>query len=184
MKTNRNILTKAFMTAAAACAAYTMYAQSSTYKICDRGPAGGWIFYDKGTYSDGWRYLEAAPENQGRKKWGCQGMSINGAKATDVGTGMSNTQAIIRGCSEAGTAARLCIAYRGGGKSDWFLPSKDELYLMLKNLKKCVGRGLAGNRFWSSSEYNAELGWGKSFGGSQSGGSKFARDQVRAVRAF
>lgn len=25
------------------------------------GPAGGYIFYDKGSYSDGWRYLEAAP---------------------------------------------------------------------------------------------------------------------------
>ena len=26
-----------------------------------RGPAGGWIVYDKGEYSDGWRYLEIAP---------------------------------------------------------------------------------------------------------------------------
>ncbi|MBU4502161.1 MAG: PEGA domain-containing protein [Nanoarchaeota archaeon] len=25
------------------------------------GPAGGYIFYDKGNYSDGWQYLEAAP---------------------------------------------------------------------------------------------------------------------------
>lgn len=31
------------------------------YKIGDEGPAGGVIFYDKGEYSDGWRYLEAAP---------------------------------------------------------------------------------------------------------------------------
>ena len=26
-----------------------------------RGPAGGWIVYDKGDYSNGWRYLEIAP---------------------------------------------------------------------------------------------------------------------------
>ena len=31
------------------------------YKIGDVGPAGGYIFFDKGYYSDGWRYLEAAP---------------------------------------------------------------------------------------------------------------------------
>ncbi|MCX7774604.1 MAG: hypothetical protein WHT81_09635 [Rectinemataceae bacterium] len=27
------------------------------------GPAGGYIFYDKGSYSDGWRYLEASPHD-------------------------------------------------------------------------------------------------------------------------
>jgi hypothetical protein len=29
------------------------------------GPAGGYVFYDKGSYSDGWRYLECAPEKVG-----------------------------------------------------------------------------------------------------------------------
>jgi hypothetical protein len=34
-----------------------------TYKIGDTGPAGGFVFYDKGNNSGGWRYLEAAPED-------------------------------------------------------------------------------------------------------------------------
>lgn len=29
------------------------------------GPAGGYVFYDKGEYTDGWRYLECAPEDSG-----------------------------------------------------------------------------------------------------------------------
>jgi hypothetical protein len=33
------------------------------------GPAGGFVFYDKGRYSDGWRYMEAAPENAGKGEW-------------------------------------------------------------------------------------------------------------------
>lgn len=32
-------------------------------KVGDTGPAGGIIFYDKGSYSNGWRFLEAAPSD-------------------------------------------------------------------------------------------------------------------------
>ena len=34
---------------------------SKEYKVGDRGPSGGWVFYDKGKSTDGWRYLETAP---------------------------------------------------------------------------------------------------------------------------
>jgi hypothetical protein len=31
--------------------------------VGNHGPSGGIIFYDKGNYSNGWRYMEAAPKN-------------------------------------------------------------------------------------------------------------------------
>ena len=34
---------------------------TTVYTIGSTGPAGGVVFYDKGYYSEGWRYLEAAP---------------------------------------------------------------------------------------------------------------------------
>ena len=34
---------------------------TSQYQVGDIGPAGGCVFYDKGEYSDGWRYLEVSP---------------------------------------------------------------------------------------------------------------------------
>ncbi|MDR1257120.1 MAG: DUF1566 domain-containing protein [Spirochaetaceae bacterium] len=47
------------------------------------GPGGGFVFYDKGSYSGGWRYLECAPENAGTGTWEdarklCEDYSLGG----------------------------------------------------------------------------------------------------------
>ncbi len=153
--------------------------------IGERGPAGGFVFYDKGAYSDGWRYLEAAPENQGGAPWGCLGRSMPGAGGTAVGTGKRNTQEIIRICSEGNTAAHLAAAYRGGGKSDWYLPSREELSLMYVNLHKAGVVVLSEHYYWSSSEDDAYYAWYQDFrNGSQ---LKYVKDvtlRIRAARAF
>lgn len=115
--------------------------EETTYAIGDEGPAGGTIFYDKGFYSDGWRYLEAAPADWYGSNdpwvdldWGCYDITINGT-STDIGTGKENTDIILaNGCAEPDTPVRLAATSEAGGYTDWFLPSRDELNAMYTNL--------------------------------------------------
>jgi hypothetical protein len=164
---------------------------AKVYAIGERGPAGGWVFYDKGSYSDGWRYLEAAPRDAGTAEWGLYKKDISGT-GTAVGTGTRNTQLILealRQAGETGKADQLCAAFEAGGFRNWFLPSKDELDLMYRNLQV---KGLGNFRgsgifmwYWSSSQGNSYYAWGQYFGvGRQSGYSKANSYFVRAVRAF
>ena len=157
-----------------------------TYAIGDTGPAGGWIFYDKGISSDGWQYLEAAPSDQSTgAEWGCEGLEIPGADGMAVGTGEQNTIDIEAGCTTVGTAADICANLSLGGYSDWFLPSRYELNLMYENLKVAGFGGFADETYWSSSE----VGPGNVIlqnldNGSVANTSKFALLRVRAARAF
>ena len=171
----------------------TLYAQWAPYVLRDTGPAGGYIFYDKGSYSNGWRYLEAAPSDQDylgdyTVEWGCCGAFILGADGLAVGTGEQNTIEIEAGCATVGTAADICANLSLGGYDDWFLPSKDELNLMYLNLKvhEVGGFGSAINAsYWSSYEYDAFHAWFQGFYvGNQGFSAKDGVVRVRAVRAF
>ncbi len=160
-------------------------AERKPYAIGDRGPAGGWIFYERKNSSGAWRYLEAAPVDQGVGAWGCHGKSIPGAGGTDIGTGKNNTQAIVEACGEKDTAAKLAAHYRGGGESDWFLPSADELNLVYSTLR---GKGIGGciaDYYWSSSEGDDSYALLQHFkdGLPYYDLKQYAR-RVRAIRAF
>jgi len=183
----------------------TLYAQWTPYVLRDIGPAGGYIFYDKGIYSKAdfrivkaapdpvpitppystWRYLEAAPSDQSTSaEWGCM-VSISGADGTAVGTGEQNTIDIEAGCTTPGTAADICANLSLGGYTDWFLPSKDELNLMYENLKLFGVGGFTDYYYWSSSEFNFYEAWGQHFSDVlQLNYSKNSPIRVRAVRAF
>ena len=61
-----------------------------------RGPAGGYIFYDKGYVSDGWRYLEAAPYDAGYAAWSdVIFQAVPGGTDNAIGSGQINTINII-----------------------------------------------------------------------------------------
>ena len=167
----------------------TLYAQWTPYILRDTGPAGGLIFYDKGIYSNGWRYLEAAPvftEWTGIQ-WGSYGTLIGGTE-TDIGAGQSNTTTIVTWLdnnSETGRASQLCNDLIVNGYSDWFLPSTGELNPMYTNLKVAGVGGFANDSYWSSSETSALTAWARDFDdGDQFNDGKYGTLQVRAVRAF
>jgi len=167
----------------------TFVTYTVTYSLRETGPAGGLIFYDKGSYSGSpsWRYLEAAPSDQSTAEWGCVWTTISGADGTAVGTGNQNTIDIMAGCGTADIAARLCGNLELGGYGDWFLPSKDELAAMYTNLKQYDVGGflVTGYAYWSSSEINADDAWLQYFNdGFQVSNGKGWANSVRAVRAF
>jgi hypothetical protein len=162
------------------------------YKIGDKGPAGGIVFYDKGVVTNGWRYLEAAPNDIGPAQWGSRGTEISGIN-TAVGTGKANTQRIVPVLEQAGEdgAALLCTAMNINGHTGWFLPSKDELNLMYVNLKAKGLGGFGNGQYWSSSQgdpYGSSYSrhaWTQKFSdGSLSGPDKNETLSVRAARQF
>jgi uncharacterized repeat protein (TIGR02543 family) len=166
----------------------TLYALwKQIYSVGDSGPGGGIVFYDKGTYSDGWRYLESSLANAPTTLvWQDPYVSISGI-GTAIGTGMANTQAIVtwlRANSQSTDRAALyCDDLVEGGKSDWFLPSKDELNQMYIN-RDTIG-GFGGSSFWYSSQLDASRSGGQVFGsGFQYNDYKSNLWNVRCARAF
>ena len=170
----------------------TLYAKWVPFSLRDAGPAGGLICYDKGSFAtdaqgNKWRYLEAAPSDQstGIAWWnGCY--TTTGATGTAVGTGTTNTVAIIKSQEDGSYAATACKTYTNNGYSDWFLPSKDELNSLYTNLYcnvPSVG-GFAADFYWSSSETTYVFALIQLFSGSQGTGDKYYPARVRAVREF
>jgi hypothetical protein len=123
------------------------------YAVGSQGPAGGFIFYDKGSYSNGWRYLEAYP-TEVLGTWGCQSTNIAGT-GTAIGTGEANTSIILANCNQTNTVAYLINNLVIGGYDDWFVPSRDELSRIQDVLiTPNIGNFYAGF-YWSSSQNTA-----------------------------
>jgi len=193
MKSNA-LQTRLFGIAVTAIIALLMIAcedEEKTYAIGDIGPGGGVVFYDKKSVSDGWRYLEAAPHDQATSvKWANANSSINNkAYGTAIGTGKANTAAIItaRGnLDNATNNAAIAASVTINGKSDWFLPSRDELGRMY-NARSHLG--IQSGNYWSSSMFYDNIAYGLDFGGTGMGDTTFTAPKsnayrVRAIRAF
>jgi hypothetical protein len=159
-----------------------------TYYIGAVGPAGGVIFYDKGNAIGGWQFLEAAPAStEFNVNWGTY-ENVVGNTETAIGTGKRNTDLIVsflRRIGESGKAAQLCDNLVYGGYSDWFLPSRDELDAMYKNLKRTGWDNFVSGWYWSSSESDKRYAFQQKFSAGEQGiYIKNYTNTVRAIRAF
>ncbi len=172
----------------------TVWLPTSGYTVGDVGAAGGFIFYENPNYAtDGWRYLEAAPFDQSAgAKWGCFRRAIEGARGTAVGTGRQNTRDMLAGCTDRGGAADLCATLVVNGVGGWFLPARDELALMYRNLKASglggfpTGSAVDNVSYWASSQLTADMAAHVDFAdlGRQHFDDKDFPRRVRAIRAF
>ena len=162
------------------------------YRIGNTGPAGGFVFYDKGNNSGGWRYLEAAPANtEFTAQWGSVS-AFDIETGTNVGSGKNNTQRVSTLLEQRGELTRA--AHRAtqldiNGHSDWFLPSKAELAFMYINLKERGLGDFGGGYYWSSSItmgvglWNSV--WAQRFSdGTEQGGMIHNMQQIYSVRAI
>ena len=130
--------------------------------------------------------LIAATTDQGYIEW-WNGSYVNvGGTSTLIGTGLSNTNAII---SAQGTsvsyAARLARNYTGGSYNDWYLPSQNELNKILENIGPGAASpntnifGYNGN-YYTSSQFTPNHAWEQY----TVYGDKSDKQFVRAVRSF
>jgi hypothetical protein len=175
----------------------------------DIGPGGGEVFYTSGTGAT--QYMEVGPTNwydatsRQTFTW-CAGKVSSAVPApgtaTQIGSGAQNTPRIATFCNPNGAAHWIVSRNNSGGiggKTDWFLPSKDELnYLCLyarqlpENADTCttvntLRTGFLNQSYWSSSEFSATRVWYHNFsngGQAHFDGSKDLSLYVRPVRSF
>ena len=200
----------------------------------DTGPGGGKVFYvhASGTFACGatlastCKYLEAAPSGWNTGSDPTKAWAVAAYQSADVseitydspaynnplgvGRGYANSNAIVaqNGAYNAisnNYAAGAARAYRGGSKTDWYLPTTAELNLLCQWARGvapsvttvCTGGSLnsstygassaefVADRYWSSSESGADGAWVQYFlDGRQVSGSKSSPFYVRPVRAF
>ncbi len=160
------------------------------------GPAGGTIIYDAGSRvsisftnsnkkSDGYtyRFIEAAPSDcSGTYEFGGYGKSYDTYQ--EIGYGRANT-VILEGMSDySKSAAKAAYGYSYGSYADWYLPSLEELRLIMKHASKV---GALSGTYWSSTDTwydNTMANYFKATETSTYAGGKTNTFKVRAVRYF
>jgi hypothetical protein len=127
--------------------------------------------------------LEAAPSDIGPYSWGPDGSAVS--TGTGIGTGYQNTFNLCAALGYGYPAAAYSFNVTYGGNRGFFLPSKDELDLMFRNL---ASNGLGGPWtsfwYWSSSQAGTYQSYLEKPDLTSSTYLKSSSYSVRAVRAY
>jgi hypothetical protein len=135
----------------------TFTAPAGALSLRDEGQAGGLIFHIDGT-----TYYEAAPADLTYGKWSNIVDAALGTTGTAIGTGSTNTTAIIGQVGHTASAAKDC----------------DDHSITLDAIA-------FETEYWASSEVSATTAWTVNFTtGAETARSKDASYEVRAVRSF
>jgi hypothetical protein len=127
--------------------------------------------------------------------WGCDNTKLSGAGGANIGDGFQNTNDILAGCPEDGSAARLCANFVAGSYDDWYLPSKEELRWLNRNRTLINETAVANNGtsfssalsswYWSSTQIGLGSAWAVQLdGGFTIDFDKVNVMNVRAIRSF
>ena len=151
----------------------TIESSTHVYNLGDTGPGGGTVFYVSpraftvagSPCGSDCRYLEWAPNTWSGEltpdlalRWSSGFANAVNGTGTAIGTGFENTRKILTSNApyegDVSGAAFRADAYRGGGKSDWFLPSLFELAAvsLYARSNELLGEFDAANYYQSSSE--------------------------------
>lgn len=131
------------------------------------GGSGGYVFYDKGETTNGWRYLEAysssllyTSSSTGTSysfKYSCNTNFISGI-SNEIGTGLENSHLIKNVCNYNNIACAVALdkTYNGQPNGSWFIPSINELKELYK-LKVIGLTTFGGNSTLISSSQSSDI---------------------------
>ena len=156
-------------------------AQGGACKLGDVGPGGGKVFYvapDR-LIANGKsaRYMEAA-YFEDETNWSCSNNRRDIGTRASIGSGAYNTSLLKKACPGFYNSIDL-----NDGKTDWFIPSKDELNELFKN-RQVVGY-FSEKLYWSSTGSGLQYAWAQSFKtGTKTTYERSQSIRLRLVRAF
>jgi hypothetical protein len=152
------------------------YGNQVTFKTAGYlGGSGGYVFYDKGEITNGWRYLEAYTDflrynnNTAYFNWDCTGNFVPGI-SNDIGAGYENSVIIKNACNYNNVAPAVCLDQNYNGQSRWFVPSLEELKTLYR-LRPANVFNFGQITLMSSSQAGNTTAWAVYFSGNNAGTS-------------